>query len=172
MHSVQWYNSRQYNLSLWWMCKHWAGPKQLPGDHPCACEISRNASYQASCGPFPQHRDACFFLHSNTLIYSLLKLNTAANTPSDSITLCPHRSANEGCTLLIKFQSAIEMFKMCLIECWRWRLPSHGYIPDLFEDTQALKFQIRALHISHASVIQTRWWCLEASVASCHVFPG
>lgn len=96
------------------------------------------------------------FLHSNTLIYSLLKLNTAANTPSDSITLCPHRSANEGCTPLIKFQSAIKMFKICLIECWRWRLPSHGYIPDLFEDTQVLKFQIRALHISHASVIQTR----------------
>lgn len=137
------------------MCKHCAGPKQLPGDHPCVCEISRNCSYQASYGPFPQLAHACV-LHSNTLIYSLLKLNTAANTPSDSITLCPHHSANEGCTPLIKFQSAIEMFKMCLIECWRWRLPSHGYIPDLFEDTQALKFQRRALHISHASVIQTR----------------
>lgn len=111
MYSVQWYNFWQYNLSLWWMCKHWAGPKQLPGDHPCACEISRNASYQASYGPFPQHRDACF-LHSNSLIFSLLKLNTAANTPFDSITLCPHSNANEVCTPLINLQSAIKMFKI------------------------------------------------------------
>lgn len=119
MYSVQWYNSWQYNLSLWWMRKHWAGPKQLPGDHPCPCEISINTSYQATCGPFPQHGDACF-LHSNTLIYSLLKLNTAANTPPDSITLCPQSSTNEACTPLIKFQSATEIFKICLIECWWW----------------------------------------------------
>lgn len=63
------------------------------------------------------------FLHSNSLIYSLLKLNTAANTPSDSITLCPHGHTNEACTPLIKCQSAIEMFKICVIEWWRWRLP-------------------------------------------------
>lgn len=52
------------------------------------------------------------FLHSNSLIYFLLKRNTAANTPFDSITLCPHSNANQVCTPLIKLQFAIEMLKM------------------------------------------------------------
>lgn len=124
------------------LCLFTAYSDTIPGNITCLCdecvnteldqnssletihvrEISRNTSYQASYGPFPQHGDACF-LHFNTLIYSLLKLNTAANTPSDTITLCPHSSAMEVCTPLIKFHFAIEMFKMCLIECRRYRLP-------------------------------------------------
>lgn len=53
-------------------------------------------------------------LHSNVLIYSSLKLNTAVNAPSDSITLCPRSSADEACVPLIKFQNAIEMAKIRL----------------------------------------------------------
>lgn len=153
------------------MCKHWAGPKQLPGDHPCVCEISRNGSYQASYGPFPQHGDACV-LHSNTLIYSLLKLNTAANTPSDSITLCPRSYANEACTPLIKFQHTTETVRNLPS-----RMPAVGisiacsHTWSLWGHSRGTVLK-RALHISLASIIQTRWWCLEASVARCHVFPG
>lgn len=53
-------------------------------------------------------------LHPNVLIYSSLKLNTAVNAPSDSITLCPRSSTGEACVPLIKFQNAIEMAKIRL----------------------------------------------------------
>lgn len=55
-------------------------------------------------------------LHLNVLIYSSLKLNTAVNSPSDSITLCPHSSMDEACVPLIKFQKAIKMTKLWLRE--------------------------------------------------------
>lgn len=61
-------------------------------------------------------------LHPNVLIYSLLKLNTAVNAPSDSITLCPRSSTGEDCVPLIKFHNALEA-EICLGEC-RQRLPS------------------------------------------------
>lgn len=56
-------------------------------------------------------------LHPNVLIYSSLKLNTAVNAPSDSITLCPRSNTDEACVPLIKFQNVIEMAKIRLGEC-------------------------------------------------------
>lgn len=61
-------------------------------------------------------------LHPNVLIYSSLKLNTAVNAPSDSITLCPHSSTDEVCVPLIKFENAIEMAKIRLREHHLWML--------------------------------------------------
>lgn len=55
-------------------------------------------------------------LHPNVLIYSSLKLNTAVNAPSDSITLCPRSSTDEACVPLIKFRNAIEMAEIRLRE--------------------------------------------------------
>lgn len=51
-------------------------------------------------------------LHSNVIIYSSLRLNTAVNMSFDRITLCPHSSTEEACMSKIKLQNAIEMAKI------------------------------------------------------------
>lgn len=51
-------------------------------------------------------------LHSNVIIYSSLRLNTAVNMSFDRITLCPRSSTEEACMSKIKFKNAIEMAKI------------------------------------------------------------
>lgn len=83
-----------------WHCKHWTRTKQSPEDGPRLNEISRESPYQACYGPFLCVKTECA-LHPNVIIYSSLSLNAAVNTPSDSITLCPHCSTGESCLPLI-----------------------------------------------------------------------
>lgn len=77
-------------------------------------------------------------LHSNVLIYSLLKLNAAVNAASDSITLCPRSNADEACVPLIKFRHATETAKMRHGERRRRQPPWRAQIPDLIRKTEEL----------------------------------
>lgn len=82
------------------------------------CEISRKSSYLAYYGPSLSVPGTVCALHSNVLIYSLLKLNAAVNAASDSITLCPRSIADEACAPLIKLRRAMETAqkKNCVTE--------------------------------------------------------
>lgn len=139
-----------------WYCKHRAGPKQPPGGRPCLCEISRKSSYLAYYGPSLSVSGTVCALHSNVLIYSLLKLNAAVNAASDSITLCPRSIADEACAPLIKLRHAMEMAKKKNVrhgEGLGRQPPWRAQIPCLISGHRRVNFERELSNISNSSVI-------------------
>lgn len=121
------------------------------------CEISRKSSYLAYYGPSLSVPGTVCALHSNVLIYSLLKLNAAVNAASDSITLCPRSIADEACAPLIKLRRAMETAKKkknCVTE--KADGGSHHGVhtyPISLVATEELIFERELSSISNASVI-------------------
>lgn len=111
------------------------GQKQPPRDHLCLCDISRKCSLSGPLRALPLSEGMACALHPNVLIYSSLKLNTAVNSPCDSIIqcvcVCSHCNTDEACVPLIKFQNAIKTTKTCLYTsgCWQRGFSQTSQIP-------------------------------------------